>query len=113
MSRHVATAITAVAIAAMVITGATAATAPGQTLPVNQTPPSISGSAQVGSTLTASPGTWSGKTLSYAYQWVRCSSSGASCGASAYWRSPANATEGASTVAARLAWLYAKLGRMV
>ena len=81
MSRHVATAITAVAIAAMVITGATAATAPGQTLPVNQTPPSISGSAQVGSTLTASPGTWSGKSLSYAYQWARCSSSGASCSA--------------------------------
>src|SRR5438477_7965451 len=81
MSRHVATTITAVAIAAILLTGATAASAPGQAPPVNQTPPSISGSAQVGSTLTASPGTWSGKTLSYAYQWVRCSSSGASCSA--------------------------------
>jgi len=81
MSRHVATTLTAVAIAAILITGATAASAPGQAPPVNQTPPSISGAAQVGSTLTASPGTWSGKTLSYAYQWVRCSSSGASCSA--------------------------------
>src|SRR2546423_403384 len=81
MSRHVATTITAVAIAAILITGATAASAPGQAPPVNQTPPSITGAAQVGSTLTASPGTWSGKTLSYAYQWVRCSSSGASCSA--------------------------------
>ena len=39
MSRHVATTITAVAIAAILITGATAASAPGQAPPVNQTPP--------------------------------------------------------------------------
>jgi len=34
-------------------------------------PPAISGTAQVDSTLTASPGTWSQPGLTYAYQWMR------------------------------------------
>ena len=42
--------------------------------------PSISGTPTVGQVLTASPGTWSGTSpISYAYQWARCASSGASC----------------------------------
>src|SRR5438094_1794945 len=79
MSRHVATTVTVVAVAAFLITGAGAGTGPGQQPPVNLTPPSISGTTSVGQTLTASQGTWSGKSLSYAYQWARCDSSGASC----------------------------------
>jgi hypothetical protein len=39
--------------------------------PVNQTAPSISGTAAGGSTLTANPGTWSGYP-SYSYQWYDC-----------------------------------------
>jgi hypothetical protein len=39
--------------------------------PVNTTPPSISGVAQVGSTLTASPGIWANSPESYTYQWKR------------------------------------------
>lgn len=39
--------------------------------PVNTTPPSISGMAQVGSTLTASPGIWANSPESYTYQWKR------------------------------------------
>ncbi len=43
------------------------------TLPVNTVAPSISGTDQVGQTLSASTGTWSGTgPLNYAYQWQRC-----------------------------------------
>jgi len=47
--------------------------------PANTTPPAVSGSAQSGQALTASPGSWSGSPTSYAYQWQRCDSAGAAC----------------------------------
>jgi hypothetical protein len=51
--------------------------AASQAAPKNTTEPRISGSAVVGSTLTATRGDWSGTApLSYAFQWVRCPSSG-------------------------------------
>jgi chitodextrinase len=49
--------------------------------PANSSPPLISGSANVGSILSSSTGSWSGSPTSYAYQWQRCNSSGASCAA--------------------------------
>ena len=49
--------------------------------PVNTTPPAISGTAQQGSTLSASSGAWSNNPTSYAYQWQRCDSTGGSCAA--------------------------------
>jgi fibronectin type 3 domain-containing protein len=54
---------------------ALAATSP----PVNTSPPTISGTTVQGKTLTASPGSWSHKPTSYAYQWKRCNSSGGAC----------------------------------
>jgi sugar lactone lactonase YvrE len=48
--------------------------------PANTTAPSISGTPEVGETLTASTGTWTGTPpLAYAYQWERCDPEGEEC----------------------------------
>jgi len=83
MSRHIATTALVTTIATILLTATTAggASSPGQALPTNLTPPTISGTAQQGQTLTASTGTWSGRSLSYSFQWLRCDSTGAGCSA--------------------------------
>lgn len=49
-------------------------------VPVNTSPPTISGSAQQGQTLTAKAGTWSGvRPINFVFRWHRCDSSGAGC----------------------------------
>ena len=46
----------------------------------NTTAPSISGTPQVGQTLTADTGTWVGaQPITFTYHWRRCSTTGASC----------------------------------
>jgi phospholipase C len=48
--------------------------------PVNTAPPTISGTAQDGQTLTTGTGSWSSTDpLLYTYQWQRCDNSGANC----------------------------------
>ena len=89
MSRRIASALTFALVTVILLTGTAAgrASAPGKQLPADVTPPTISGAAVVGNMQTASPGTCSGKALRYAYQWLRCDSSGAGCSAIAGRRS--------------------------
>jgi hypothetical protein len=47
--------------------------------PVSTSPPTIAGTAQVGQTLTAGTGTWTGGPTSFGFQWQRCNASGAGC----------------------------------
>ena len=48
--------------------------------PSTLSPPTVSGVAQQGQTLIASPGSWSGaQPIGFAYQWQRCDASGANC----------------------------------
>jgi Cellulase (glycosyl hydrolase family 5) len=67
---------------ALLSTGAPSAgtaTPPGKQPPAATTPPAISGSPTQGQTLSATSGGWTGNSLSYAYQWLRCDLSGGAC----------------------------------
>jgi hypothetical protein len=68
--------IAAIAGSLLALVGANvAAAAP----PANTTPPAITGTPQVGQTLTAQNGTWTNSPTSFAYQWLRCNAGGNAC----------------------------------
>ena len=47
--------------------------------PVSTAPPTVTGTAVQGQTLTASPGTWSNDDVAFTYQWQHCDATGANC----------------------------------
>jgi hypothetical protein len=64
-----------------ILTSSASAGGPGQSAAAVLTVPTISGKAIEGQTLSATTGTWSGPSPTYAFQWLRCNTSGALCSA--------------------------------
>ena len=58
-----------------------ATAAQAQYAPSNTSPPTISGTAQQGQTLTATTGAWNGAPTSFSFQWLRCNAAGDACAA--------------------------------
>jgi hypothetical protein len=67
------------AFAVTMLGGTGLGTAATQARPTNQAPPTIQGTPQVGSTLTAKEGQWTGSPTVYDYAWRRCDADGGSC----------------------------------
>jgi hypothetical protein len=74
-------AVAAASLVALVVVGvAIASSSRGVVAPTNDTPPTIDGTATVGSTLTADPGNWNGSSgITFQYQWLICGSKGEAC----------------------------------
>jgi hypothetical protein len=65
---------------ANVTSAATPVVQPASAPPSNSSAPSITGTAQAGQLLDASPGTWNGtQPITYTYQWRRCNTTGSAC----------------------------------
>ena len=75
--RRIRALLAGVSVAAAVTVGVAHATT--NVAPVNTALPTISGTAQVGQTLTAGNGTWTNSPTSFAYQWLRCNAGGNAC----------------------------------
>ena len=74
-------ALTTLTVLAVVLTATAAAQARSAAVaPSSTVTPAVAGSTQIGSTLTATTGTWSGDTpITYVTTWLRCNASGNAC----------------------------------
>ena len=78
--RTTAVAVTSIAAASLCVgVLATAAPAAPQVAPVNVDPPTITGTARVGESLTAQNGSWDNSPTEFRYRWLRCNRGGNSC----------------------------------
>ncbi len=79
--RDLVTAVAASVLTALTLAGGgLAEPTRAEVAPRNESPPTISGTRRVGSTLTAGPGRWGGSTpITFSYQWVRCNAQLANC----------------------------------
>ena len=66
-------------LAGALVGGPGSGVAATQARPTNQQPPTIQGTPQVGSTLTAREGQWTGNPTDFDYAWRRCDGDGGSC----------------------------------
>lgn len=67
------------AFAGAMLAGTDPGSAATQAKPTNERPPTITGTPQVGSTLTVTEGEWTGNPTDYDYAWRRCDADGGSC----------------------------------
>ncbi|MGE5274699.1 MAG: hypothetical protein ACM3QU_13200 [Verrucomicrobiota bacterium] len=67
------------ALLALLVVFVGAGAAARTTAPANTYPPTISGTAQEGKTLTGDRGNWSNNPTGYDYAWLRCDHNGGSC----------------------------------
>jgi hypothetical protein len=74
-----------------------------QAPPLNTIPPNVTGTAQVGSVLTTTNGSWSATAPTFAYQWLRCAPATTQCttiaGATSQTYTAATADQGSTLVA--------------
>lgn len=78
-TRQVVPALLALVVVAAAIAQSPQPTSAAPTFPVNTVLPSLSGIASDGVKLTATNGTWTGGSIAYSRQWLRCDDAGSGC----------------------------------